>query len=188
MTISNKSDFIDFPPSFFNNTQIEEVCEHRHLGVIISKTLSWTSHINNLYAKANKRLGVLKSVQFKIDRKSLEQLYMSCILPVLEYGDIVWDGAFDRDLAKLEQLHQQAARIVTGGTQRCNINSLMEEICWKTLFNRRKFHRLTLFYKIINGKSPPYLEALLPQHRGEGSGYRLRSSENFTVILTRLSL
>ena len=46
----------------------------------------------------------------------------------MEYADVVWAGAYERDLLKLDQLHISAARIVTGATKRCNNERLMEEV------------------------------------------------------------
>jgi hypothetical protein len=160
MVISNKLNRSEHPRCILNNIPINEVEEHRHLGVTLSYNLSWTSHISNIYIAANQRLGMLKPVQFRVDRRSLERLYISCILPMLEYADVVWAGAFEKDLNKLDQVHHCAARLVSGATQRCSSGRLMEEVGWDSLLNRRRAHRLTLFHKIVNGKSPPYLQAV----------------------------
>ena len=60
--------------------------------------------------------------------------------------------------------HQRnAARVVTGATARCDTSTLMNDVAWPTmLVSRRRIHRLTMFYQIVNGLSPPYL-------RGSGS-------------------
>ena len=58
--------------------------------------------------KAMKRLNIIQRLKFKLDRNSLERLYFSFVLLILEYGDIVWSGACDRDLDKLDQVHVRA--------------------------------------------------------------------------------
>ncbi len=90
------------------------------------------------------------------------------------------------DFNKLEALQRDAARIVTGATARCSSNLLMSEVAWPLLANRRHTHRLLLFFQIINGLSPPYLQTLLPQRVHERTNYPLRSRNNFTVDVFRL--
>ena len=44
-------------------------------------------------AKASKRIAMLRSVKFKLDRSSLEKIYFAYIRPILEYAMVVWDSA-----------------------------------------------------------------------------------------------
>ena len=63
---------------------------------------------------------------------------------------------------KLDLIHHEAARIITGGTKLCSIQKLLSELGWETLQERRAKHKLVIFYKIINGLTPDYLSDLLP--------------------------
>ena len=49
----------------FNNNEIQEVFNHKHLGVTLSSNLTWTAHIINIHEKASKRLNLLKGLKFK---------------------------------------------------------------------------------------------------------------------------
>ena len=63
-----------------------------------------------------------------------------------------------------EAVHYEAAMIVSGATKICNLHSLLGDLQWETLVERRPKHRLLLFYKMQYGTSPNYLSDLLPQH------------------------
>ena len=76
--------------------------------------------------------------------------------------------------------------MVTGATARCNTELLERDVGWESLASRRRSHRLVMFYKIVNGLSPPYLNALIPRTAGARAGYALRNSKNFTVPACRL--
>ena len=89
------------------------------------------------------------------------------LIGILEYGDVLWSGACDYELAKLDRVHIRAMRIITGATERSHINSLYEDLGWTSLATRRKKHRLKWFYKITNGMSPEYLRELIPPTVGE---------------------
>jgi hypothetical protein len=59
----------------------------------------------------------MRSLKYKLDRLSLERIYMGFIRPLLEYGDIIWDSPGDL-LNPLEKIQLNAARIVIGATAR----------------------------------------------------------------------
>ena len=86
-----------------------------------------------------------------------------------------------------KMIQRDAARVVTGATARCSTILLMDEIGWQTLATRRRNHRLALFYKIINGLSPPYLGDLVPGRVGDQTGYGLRRSNDLIVPMCRTS-
>jgi hypothetical protein len=51
----------------------------------------------------------------------------TCIRPTLEYAYEVWDGCFEREVAKFEKVQLESARIVTGLTKfaKCIINYVL---------------------------------------------------------------
>ena len=92
MLISKKVNKPDTPPLFMQNQQISEVPEHKHLGVILSNDCSWSAHIKYVTEKAWKRINVIRSLKFTLNRRSLETIYLSFIRPLLEYGDVIFDN------------------------------------------------------------------------------------------------
>lgn len=188
LIVSNKLDRHNNPSVEMNNTHIDEVQSHKHLGVIIHQSLTWSSHIDEIYIKAMRRLDVIQRMKFKLPRQCLQRYYFSFVLPILEYADILWNGANDQDLSKLDRVHLRAMRIVTGATQRCNTQALYDDVCWSTLSHRRLIHRLRLFYKIRNNISPNYLMQLMPQTVYERNPYALRNREDLTPFRTRRQL
>ena len=59
------------PPVILDNTYIIRVHEHKHLGVWLDNTLSWSRQISETVLKANYKLSVLRSVKF-LDRSTLD--------------------------------------------------------------------------------------------------------------------
>ena len=78
-----------YPPAhpnfYFNNTPIQEVSSHQHLGVVFSYNCSWHDHIDSIKKKAWKRINLMCSFKFTLDRKSLEFFYFSFIRPILTF-------------------------------------------------------------------------------------------------------
>ena len=104
----------------------------------------------------------MRKLKFKLDRKSLETIYIAFIRPILEYVDVIWDNCSQYEKDELEKIQTEAARIATGATKLISLSNLYKDICWETLQQRRHDHKLILFYKMVNNLAPTYLSSLLP--------------------------
>ena len=83
---------VNFHPSLLFDNQII-VDSHTQLGVTLSKTLSWRTHILNVHQKASRRLNLLKGLKFKVDRSTLDTLYIQVVSSSsYGYADAVWGG------------------------------------------------------------------------------------------------
>jgi hypothetical protein len=57
---------------------------------------------------------MLHKFKIKLKRENIETIYFVYIRPLLEYAYELWDGCTILDLNEIEQIQQEAARIVTG--------------------------------------------------------------------------
>lgn len=183
--ISRKCESQLHPPLYMNHVEIQTVTSHKHLGLIFSQDGSWISHIDEIIAKANSRLNIIRRLKFKLDRRSLEQMYFSYIRPLLEYSDVIWDNCPDYMKGKLEKINCEAARIVTGATKLTSIDLLYRECGWEKLENRRKIHKLALFHKMVYQQTPEYLSNLVPSRFNEIHQHRTRGSTNIMPVPAR---
>ena len=185
LIISNKSNVHLHPDLRLEGHVIDRVNHHKHLGITLSHNLRWNCHIEDIVTKALRKLDLMRGLKFKLDRKSLETVYISFIRPCIEYGDVLWAGTYDSDLCKVDSIQVEAMRIVTGATARSNINNLYEETGWPTLSERRLFHVHKLMYKMVNELAPSYLSDLLPDTVGQRVTYGLRNEAELRMPFTR---
>ncbi|MEW8546433.1 MAG: reverse transcriptase domain-containing protein, partial [Candidatus Thiodiazotropha sp.] len=188
MIISRKSNQLQHPPLFMNNIQLNESETHKHLGITLSRSCTWSSHIDNIAEKAWFRLNLMRGLKFKISRKSLEQMYISFIRPLLEYCDSVWDNASSESKKQLDAIHIEAARTITGATKLCGIDRLFSDLGWESLQSRRDKHKLVIFYKIMNGLTPSYLSDLVPPFIRDATHYNLRNSNHTQTLHANTNL
>ena len=188
LLISRKVNVPIHPPIFMHNQQLTEVTSHKHLGLHISKDSTWHKQIKNIKAKAWFGINIMRKFKILLDRKSLETIYFSFIRPMLEYGYVVWDNCTQQEKQDIEKIQIEAVRIVTGTTNLVSINSLYEYTGWEILETRRKNHKLTLFFKMINGLSPQYLLDLVPATIDSSLNYNLRNSNNIHLVNARTAL
>ena len=127
----------------------------------------------------------MRRLKYKLDRKSLEFIYISFIRPLLEYGDTIWDNCTQYEKYELDKIQNEAARIATGATKLVSLTNLYKEIGWESLSKRRSNHKLTLLYKMINHLTPIYLSSLIPAQVISASRYNLRNAHNYQTIRAR---
>ena len=162
MIISRKHQSPAHPPLVFQGHILNSVNNHKHLGLTLRSDLKWSDHVNLLIIRASKQLNILKSLQYRLNRETLEVIYTSFIRPILEYASVVWDGCAQQQSDQLESIQLAAARAVTGAMKTTSIAKLYEEIGWETLAKRREKAKLIQIYKIVHHIGPGYLREVFP--------------------------
>ena len=185
LLISRKQNTHLFPPLAMDHQPITEVTSHKHLGLYLSNDCSWHTHIEYIKSKAWPKINIMRKLKYQLDRKSLETIYISFVRPLLEYGDVIWDNCTQYEKDELDKIQNEAARICSGTTKLISLYNLSNEIGWESLENRRKKHKLKMFYKMVNNISPPYLSSLVPSSVSAHSRYNLRNTQNLQVPFCR---
>ena len=94
---------------------------------------------------------------------------------------MVWSGAYECDLQKLDSIQVEALRVVTGATANSCIDLLYLDTGWVSLSERRRVHSLCIFYQMMQGTAPAYLNALIPPTVAQATSRNLRSAANIRV-------
>ena len=115
-------------------------------------------------------------------------MYMSYMLPIVEYASLVWDGCSEQDSVNLQKVQNEAAGLVTGLTRSVSLENLYKECGWATLSQRRQQHKLSFMYNVNTGLVPSYIQDLIPPLASEVSDYPLRNTRNITVPYNRTSI
>ena len=171
LVVSRKVNKPVHPQLLMDDFPIPTVVVHKHLGCLLSNDGSWHDNIGYIKERAWSRVHVLRKLKFVLDRKALEVAYFSFVRPILEYSDVVWDNCFGYEKDELDKIQHEAARIVSGCTKLVSIADLYSEVGWESLRERRRKHKLILFYKMVNGIVPLQLSNLVPPTVGDTSGY-----------------
>ena len=167
----------------FNNTCLENVDSHKHLGLTLTRRLDWAEHIGNILAVVSQLSNVLKILKYKLDRKTLETIYFSFIRPKIEYGCQLYINCGVVLSNSLENFQLGVARIVSGARKGTSHSALYSELGWEKLSYRRDSIRFKHFSKIVNKDSPEYLFELLPDT--VGTRRNLRNASNFQPLYCR---
>ena len=99
-------------------------------------------------ARADNRLCQLEALRFKLNRKTLEILYIYYIQLIVEYSDVAFDNISDGDNTRLERIQKRAGKIVSGAIKGTAYATILSELGWESLQARRERRKLVLFADI----------------------------------------
>ena len=131
---------------------LETVTCARYLGVDVSSTLSWNSHIDRVVNNANRTLGYIRR-NIKCQNTDVrESAYNTLVRYQLEYASAVWDPHTKERISKTEIVQRRAARwTLRNFDHQASVTEMINKLGWRTLEQRRADARLCLFYKIVYG-------------------------------------
>ena len=169
-------------PLTFNNIPVAQVKSQKHLGIILDKKLNFDEHLDKILAKVNKVIGTIRILQHVLPRSALLTIYKSFIRPHLDYGDIIYDKAFNEAFkSKLESVQYNAALAITGAIKGSSSEKVYQELGLESLGLRRWYRKMIFFFKIIKSKAPSYLFDVLPNNNRQ---YITRQSDNLLYFKT----
>ena len=147
----------------FHGQTLESVDSAKYLGVTISQDLNWNKHINNITGKANRTLGFIKR-NVKTKNESVKELaYKTLVRPQVEYASTIWSPHTKQNTQKIEMVQRRAARWVNNNYSTYDsVSTMLDNLGWRSLENRRIDSRLFMFHRIIYGyvaiQIPTYFE------------------------------
>uniref|UniRef100_A0A674BWV1 Reverse transcriptase domain-containing protein n=1 Tax=Salmo trutta TaxID=8032 RepID=A0A674BWV1_SALTR len=144
-----------------DGSYLECVDNYKYLGVWLDCKLSFQTHIKHLQSKVKSRIGFLFHNKASFTHAAKHTLVKLTILPILDFGDVIYKIASNTLLNKLDAVYHSAIRFVTKApytTHHCDLYALVD---WPSLHTRRQTHWLQVIYKTLLGKDPPYLSSLV---------------------------
>ena len=155
---------------------ISNVENQKLLGIIIDKTLSWDSQIDSVCQKITRRITLLKVLSKYVDKSSLKQYYNSYILPIFDYGCMIWGQCSLYNMIRLFKLQKRAARTILHADYMTPSQLMFQELGWLTFPKRIQYHIGVMVFKSLNGLAPEYLTNLLTKP-SQMHGRNLRSND-----------
>ncbi|MCU7801538.1 MAG: reverse transcriptase family protein, partial [gamma proteobacterium symbiont of Lucinoma myriamae] len=162
---------------YLDNEVIKEVDNQKLLGMIIDKNLSWEKQIDSVCLNITRRITLLKLLSKYVDTANLNQYYNSYILPIFDYGCIIWGRCSNSNMNRLLKLQKRAARIILQAEFMTPSQTMFKKLKWLPFPNRIQYHICVMVYKSLNDLAPDYLTELFTK-TFETHGRNLRSVEN----------
>ena len=134
---------------------IEQVRNHRLLGVIIDDQMTWCTHINNLCKTLSRNVFLLSKLRYILNTDCCKSFFHAHIKSHCDYASTLWDSCSDNHFAKLNAVYRRAVKRIVPAQiptdekfEMLNILPLKAQL----LYNKSLF-----MYKISINKAPRYL-------------------------------
>ena len=138
-------------PYTLDDTPLTDTPSTSYLGVELSSDLRWNKQVKKTVAKGHQTFVVLKRNLRHSPRSTKDMAYITILRSKLEYASAVWDPFTEDNIRKLEAVQRRAARFVCNSyRQSASVSSMLSELSWPLLKQRRAKARLGLFYRIVH--------------------------------------
>ena len=154
---------IDNPqPLIFNNTAVDRVNSHKHLGVILTKNLSWDEHLNSIIKQVNLKLSMIYNVR-QLSRRTLDIMFKMHVRSCIDYCIQVFGPSLNStQIDKLDKLQYRAARITTMAMKFTSKQKVFIDLGWECIEKRIEYLSLCLFHKIHIHETRSQIRQCLP--------------------------
>lgn len=162
------------------STSIQHVESQKLLGIIIDKTLSWDKQVDSVCLNITRRITLLKHLSKYVNQNSLKQYYNAYILPVFDYGCIIWSRGTAANTDRMLRLQKRAARIILHADRMTPSKDMFQELQWLPFSKRIQYHVCIMMYKTLNDSAPDYMSDMFIR-TSETHDRNLRSVSNDTL-------
>ena len=125
---SRKSKNMHHTPLIFVKSKVFQSKTQKHLGLVLDNRLLFEEYLTAMGAKVSRTIALLCKLQHILPRHALITIYKSFIRPYLDYGDILYDKAFNASFNQKIESIQYDACLAKSGVIR---GSSREKICQK---------------------------------------------------------
>ena len=130
-----------------NSKDTEFVKAFKYLGVKLDNQLNYGPFLKETASLIAHKIYIMSKVRKYINTRQALAIYKSKVLPYFDYGDILYIGAHQQSLGKLQKLQNRGLRICLNAEPRMSVMHLHNKSGINLLEHRRYSHLLILAYK-----------------------------------------
>lgn len=138
-----------------NGKPMEQSDYFKYLGIYLDHCLTWSKHVAYIQSRVYPKLKLLNRISSFLSRDILLRIYKQTVLPLLDYGCVVWGECSKENAQRLERLQNQAMRIILHADRKTCTQEMRAKLQLLSLHSRRLFIKLQYVYKIINNINCP---------------------------------
>ena len=131
----------------------------KNLGVTLDSTLTMDKHISQLRKACYFELRRIAQIRSYLSIESANRLVCSLITSKLDYCNSLFAGITDTQINKIQQVQNNAARLVTKTHKREHITPVLKHLHWLPIRHRIEYKIATTAYQCLYEQSyPQYLK------------------------------
>ena len=166
---------------------IENVTEHRLLGLIVDNKFRWQAQIEYIIMQKHvkkQQLFLLSQLQHIINFDTRKLFYNAHIKPHIGYASVVWNGCGEVHLKQMNSLHRRSGKLILPDPS-LSIEQKMSALGILNLPQQFAYNKGIFMHKVLNNNnSPNYLAQIFSSHQS----HYTNSRNNLYVPRPRLDL
>ena len=133
-----------------NGVRTKYVSSCRYLGVIIDKELQWSAHIDYIYCRLLKYVGIFYKLRNKLPKRVLKNIYFAFVHPYILYGVEIYANTSKTHIDRLQKINNTLLRILQYQTKRCHVTDLYNNYDTLSVTDLHKLRILLLVQKYVH--------------------------------------
>ena len=168
-----------------NNNQLQSCDCSKLLGIHIDSHLSFDQHVCYLVSKISPKIGLIHRLRQFLPIKALNQVYLTTIQTLFDYGLTVFGSTSQKNLKLLQRLQNRCARAVTGiFDYTSSVSALIKILGWMNISQRHSYFISCLVFKSLNGNVPVSISNNFSYVRDRHS-HSTRNADNSLLTIPR---
>ena len=159
-----------------NGQNIASPGEEKDLGVTLTNTLKWETHVSNCVKKGNRMVGMIKKTFSYMNQDMFLCLYKALVRPMLEYCTEVWNPHLEKDIKALENVQRRATKLVPQ-LSKLPYDERLRSLKLYPLKDRRMRGDMITVYKMMNGMIDINRDKIIPMLKTPLNGINTRSHD-----------
>ena len=128
----------------------------KYLGVHLDQTLCMRQHIDSVCRASSLELRRAATIRPYLSQTATARLVAAMIISRLDYCNSVFAGLPADQVARLQRIQINAARLVMKKRKRDHVTPLLKELHWLHVKSHFQYKITTLAYRHFEGSLPPY--------------------------------
>ena len=142
------------------NRQIEQVKEHKVLGVTFDSDLNWHAHLNSLSKRLSRNTYLLSRLRKYTSKEALKLFFEAQINSFINYASTLWDNCSGEYIKRINSIHRRGIKFLLSDQSMCT-DDKFKKLKILPLEKQLFFNKAVITHKIYHGMAPPYLTPLL---------------------------
>ena len=135
---SRKLKNVSHPPLVFNNANFSSCKSQKYSGIFLDSKSTFEEHYKIILNNTIRTIGLLRKLQSLLLTAALTIIYKAFVRPHLDYGDVLYDQAFNASFhEKLESIQYNPCLALTGAIRGTSKESICHELGLESLQIRR---------------------------------------------------
>ena len=158
-----------------DNQEIQQITEHKVLGVTLDSNLNWHAHLDLLVKRLSKNTYLLYRLKRFASVEALKLFFDAHINSFVNYASTLWDNCSNEYIKRINSVHRRAVKVLLPSLN-ISTEDKFKRLNILPLDKQLFYNKAVITHKIYYNYTPPYLSPLINKASERYGSNRLNPS------------